>query len=95
MLELRNVLNIKEFSGKLRSKKVWNTEFKPPQKVFETFCFWKQNVDLPPAPTCFLENFFREGPGVGGAQIFEFPTPNQIPLGTALLQPSELLTLNC
>jgi hypothetical protein len=49
MLELRNVLNIKEFSGKLRSKKL---NLRPPyvKLVFENFldvCFWKQNVDLP------------------------------------------------
>ena len=40
MLELRNVLNIKEFSGKFRSKT-------SVLKIFGTFCFRKHNVNLP------------------------------------------------
>ena len=65
MLELRNVLNIKEFSGKFRSKtSVW--------KTFWTFCFRKHNVNLPlPPPVanicggkfCFPEIVFFWGGG--------------------------------
>ena len=65
MLELRNVLNIKEFSGKLRSKKL---NLRPPyvKLVFENF-LGRLFLETKRQPT--LPPFFR-GPGMGGTQIF-------------------------
>ena len=84
MLELRNVLNIKKFSGKLRSKKIWRLKLSPDyiklvfEKFFGTFCFRKQNVDPLPPPAnifrknfCFPENFcWRGGARNGRAPKF-------------------------
>jgi hypothetical protein len=54
MLELRNVLNIKEFSGKLRSKKVLKIKFKPPscktsvlENILGRFVFGNKTSPLP------------------------------------------------
>ena len=74
MLELRNVLNIKEYSEKLRSKKlgkhIFNTQIMP-KKVWEIFLgrfifARKRRPRLPlfpstPRPQHFPENIFEEG----------------------------------
>jgi hypothetical protein len=84
MLELRNVLNIKEFSRKLRSKKAGKTKFKPPLRKNSV---WKKFWDVlfsetkrrPPPPTVakifrknfrFPEKLFGRSPGMGGGPNF-------------------------
>ena len=96
---MRNVLNIKEFSEKLRSKQFEKVFLSPNYlklvfgKFFGTFRFRKKTVDNPPLPfplppeKCLLSRkiFFRETPQGGGLKFLNLhPPPNQIPLGTAL-----------
>ena len=76
MMELRNVLNIKEYCEKLRSKSSEKCIFpKRFGKFFGTFYFRKKTSTSPPPPRChhFPEEMFQGG----GGQIFEFtPQPD-------------------
>ena len=66
MLELRNVLNIKEHCEKLRSKKLGKRIFNPPiiPKNWFGKCFWdvlfrtKTSTSSPPSPP--VANIFRK-----------------------------------
>ena len=87
MLELRNVLNIKEYSKKLRLRKSEKVFLTPHYRkiMFGTFYFRQKNVDIPPEKFLLSGNFFWGGERKEGAQMFEFtPPPNQMSLSTPL-----------
>ena len=90
-LELRNVLNInKEFSGKLRSKKVLKTLCKT--NVLGRFVGTFGTSPPPPVANIFRKNFRFPEEGPKFLNSPPPPPPNQIAFGTALCGSSQLVT---
>ena len=96
MLELRNVLNIKEYCENLRSKKLGKRIFNPPiiPKNWFGKCFWDvlfshESVDLlspfSPRRQHFPENIFEEGGRGCSPEGRGPPSTNQISLGTSVV----------